>query len=79
MTMIRLDPAAADQLRTAAGPVVFCDEFGRPVRAVLMPDRDPIDREPDLPAEEWHRRATEGKGHSTAEVLDILRRLGGRP
>lgn len=78
MTMIRLDAASAGQLRAAAGPVVFCDEAGEPVRVVMMANPDPPDREPDLSDEEWARRANDPVRYSTAQVLDVLRRLGGK-
>lgn len=77
MTMIRLDAAALEQLRTAAGPVVFCDEAGKPVRAVLMPNPEWLDQEPELSDEEWERRENSPVRYTTAEVLETLRRLGG--
>lgn len=76
MTTIRLDAATLDKLRNAEGRVILCDETGKPVRTCLMFDPESLDDEPDLSDEEWDRRANESETYSTAQVLEILRRLG---
>jgi hypothetical protein len=75
MTTIRLDAQTIEKLRDAQGRVVLCDETGKPVRTCLLFSPDSLDGEPDLPDEEWERRAREKVTYSTAEVMEILRRL----
>ncbi len=76
MTRIRLDATTAALVRAAEGRVLLCDEGGKPIRTCLMFDPASLDEEPELSEEEWALRAGEQETYSTAQVLEILRRLG---
>jgi hypothetical protein len=76
MTVIRLDAATLAKFEAAQGRVMLADESGTPVRVCVLP---PVPMaEPDLPPEEWERRAKEPGGMTTAQMLEFLRNVDTR-
>ena len=78
MTTLHVDAQTAERLRRLDGRVLICDEAGTPIRTCLLIDPESLVGEPDLPPEEWARRARETDTYTTAEVMDLLRRAGWR-
>lgn len=81
MIRIIVDDVLRSKLYDFARPLELCDESGR-LLARLVPQIDPSQfepREPSIDEEELRRRERSNKWHSTAEVLEHLKRLeGGR-
>jgi hypothetical protein len=75
MTMIRLDPATAAKFLAATGPVMLCDETGKPLRVCDLSEIGNLDEEPNYTEEEWQAIENEPGEMTTAELLAYLQSL----
>jgi len=76
MTVIRLDAATLQQVRSA-GRVVLADEAGNPVGVYLLRREQPLDEEPTYSEEEWRAVMSSPVKYTTEQVIEMLRRKGG--